>query len=47
MLVMSKPVYHITDRTQTKAHVAHVPISLAFVDNIHLSIHNETPPEIR
>jgi hypothetical protein len=32
MLVMSKFVYHITNRTQTKAHVAHVPISLALVE---------------
>jgi len=38
MLVMSKFVYHITNRTQTRAHAAHVPISLALVELNHLSI---------
>lgn len=39
MPAMTKFVYPITNETLTKARVAHVPISLAFEDKNHLSVH--------
>lgn len=42
MHAMTKFVYLITNRTLTKARVAHVPISLAFVDQNHLSVQTDT-----
>lgn len=41
MHAMTKFVYLITNRTLTKARVAHVPISFAFEENNQRSLHKE------